>query len=78
MSRLLVFPSIGQPKSSSFVQLHALVLKAASSSIVKQTSATQKKKVEGLVKAEKERKKSEKMKRSAVKQDRRGRGGWDF
>ncbi|KAH9481866.1 Peptidyl-tRNA hydrolase ICT1, mitochondrial [Psilocybe cubensis] len=59
-------------------KLHSVILSAASSAIQKGPSEAQVKKVEGLVKAEKARRKMDKMKRSSVKQSRSGRGGFDF
>jgi peptidyl-tRNA hydrolase ICT1 len=61
-----------------FTQLHDLVVQAASTSIVKAPSIEQKKKVERLAKMGKERRKGEKIKRSSIKQSRKGGGGWDY
>jgi peptidyl-tRNA hydrolase ICT1 len=61
------------------IQLHDLVVQAASKSIVNAPSMEQKKKVEDLVKMEQKRRKAQKMKRSDIKQNRKGgRGGWDY
>ncbi|KAF8963173.1 RF-1 domain-containing protein [Flammula alnicola] len=60
-------------------KLHSMILSAASSPIKKEPSAEQKKKVEGLMKADKARRKTDKIHRSSVKQGRRGKGGgFDF
>ncbi|PPQ95454.1 hypothetical protein CVT26_008473 [Gymnopilus dilepis] len=58
-------------------KLHALIASAAATSIKKETSEAQKKKVSDLAKAHDARRKAEKMKRSSVKEGRRG-GGFDF
>jgi peptidyl-tRNA hydrolase ICT1 len=56
-----------------------MVLAAASKPIKHGPSEEQKKKVEGLVKAEKARRKMDKIHRSSVKQGRSGKGGrFDF
>ena len=57
------------------LQLHSLILTAASRYIKSTPSDSQKKKVEGLVKAEKARRKMEKIRRSSIKQGRSGKGG---
>ncbi|KAF5327796.1 hypothetical protein D9619_004940 [Psilocybe cf. subviscida] len=60
-------------------KLHAIICTTAASCIQRVPSAEQKKKVEGLVKAEKARRKAEKIARSSVKQERRGdRGDFDY
>jgi len=60
-------------------KLHLLILTAASRYIKSAPSDSQKKKVEGLVKVEKMRRKTEKMRRSSVKKARSGKGGgFDF
>ncbi|PPQ84014.1 hypothetical protein CVT25_000560 [Psilocybe cyanescens] len=60
-------------------KLYSLILSAASGAIQKGPSEAQTKKVDGLIKADKARRKTDKMKRSSVKQGRSGRGGgFDF
>lgn len=60
-------------------KLHSLILTAASKYIKSAPSDSQKKKVEGFVKAEKTRRKMEKIRRSNIKQTRSGKGGgFDF
>ncbi|KAF8151007.1 peptide chain release factor class I/class II [Crassisporium funariophilum] len=56
-------------------KLHSLVLSAASKSIKSTPSQAQQKKVSGLIKAENARRKTDKMRRSSVKQNRSGKGG---
>ncbi|KAF8903707.1 RF-1 domain-containing protein [Gymnopilus junonius] len=58
-------------------KLHNLIMFAASSAIKKETSAAQKKKVADFAKADNARRKADKMKRSGIKESRRGRG-FDF
>lgn len=74
----MVLPVIPNRLLIPYLQLHNLINQAASKSVVKTPSAKQKKKVEGLVKAEKNRTRFDKVKRSAVKQSRRGRSEWDY
>ncbi|KAF8813477.1 hypothetical protein BYT27DRAFT_7181021 [Phlegmacium glaucopus] len=60
-------------------KLHSLIFTSASRYIKSAPSDGQKKKVEALVKAEKSRRKVEKIRRSGIKQARSGRGGgFDF
>jgi peptidyl-tRNA hydrolase ICT1 len=56
-------------------KLHTIIAAAAASCIQRGPSAAQKKKVEALAKADKARRKADKIARSSVKQGRRGGGG---
>ncbi|KAF9558823.1 hypothetical protein CPC08DRAFT_638447 [Agrocybe pediades] len=73
-----VHRSQSQNIEECLAKLHGLILSAASSAIKKGPSEEQKKKVEGLAKAEKARRKMDKIKRSSVKQGRSGKGSFDY
>jgi hypothetical protein len=74
----LIFSCYSQLILFHFAQLHDLIVQAASKSIIKAPSMEQQKKVERFARMEKERRKSDKMKRSVTKQSRRGGGPWDY
>lgn len=70
-----VYRSQSQNIDECLQKLHSLILAAATRYIKSAPSRDQKKKVEGLVKAEKARRKADKIRRSSIKQGRSGKGG---
>jgi peptidyl-tRNA hydrolase ICT1 len=63
-------------RTDSIKKLHEIIHSAARSMIVNPTSEEQKSKVKGLIKREAARRKSEKIKKSAKKENRK-KGGWE-
>ncbi|CAL1716143.1 unnamed protein product [Somion occarium] len=57
-------------------KLHALIMSAATANLVNEPSEEQKKRVQGLQKAEAQHRRMEKERRSATKRSR-AKGGWD-
>jgi len=76
---ILINSSVHRSQSQNIdeclLKLHTLILASTLNRIKSAPSERQKKKVEDLVKAEKARRRTEKIRRSSVKQARSGRGG---